>query len=125
MNVTIYHQTREAPFEIGRRRQPTREELEEFFEAKWEGELTEEQLNEFLREHGREYEMEAAPHAFLEKLWLTCEIGGEGCPIPRVIGDPRGPIRSFMVGDVVDLEGEKWVVAMVGWERVEFEEGEG
>jgi hypothetical protein len=60
------------------------------------------------------------PFAALEALWQLVEHGGTRCPIPRVMGHPDGPIRSFVTGDVVLLDGVPYYCAEIGWEMVKL-----
>lgn len=58
-----------------------------------------------------------SPQHRLEALYAMVERGGDDCPIPRRINNPNS-IRSFMVGDVVILDGVAYYCADFGWEPV-------
>lgn len=83
--------------------QPTKDMVAREFQEVWAGTLT---------LQGSE------AHDRLEDLWRIVEIGGPTCPIPRLARLPNA-IRSFVVGDVVDIDGALWFVADWGWRQIE------
>lgn len=94
-------------FRAALQRTPPGKEAVRAYAAAWRGEVP----------------LPVAPEAMadeaLEALWALVERGGADCPIPRLAGVPNA-IRSFMVGDVVLLNGEAYWCAPIGWEPLGF-----
>lgn len=78
---------------------PTKDLVQKAFHEVWAGELN---------LHAED------PVSQLATLWRIVEEGGPHCPIPRLARLPNA-IRSFVVGDVVELDGVQWYVAPFDW----------
>lgn len=107
-----------GPVEEGNRH-PTRAEIQEHYKPAWFGELSLEDIGE-TEDPSPSAGVNPSKH-FLTLLWTRLERGGKDCPVPRTI-DKESPIRSFMIGDIVLLDGEAWVCDRFGWSKLD--EGE-
>jgi len=78
-DITVYGKT------------PMRGDIRDVYTRVWEGDV-------MMPPEVAESDMHA-----LEWLWQHAEVGGRHCQVPRTMDDPRGPIRSFVVGDIVQF----------------------
>lgn len=110
-DVTIYHVNgRTAPPGLtvwGDH--PTEDAFEEHYEAAWSGELS---RSDLVR-HAPRLTPDSG-NTFLNALWQSVEAGGPDCPLPRTVQE-EGSIRSFRVGDIVEVDGTRYVCERVGW----------